>query len=192
MIVCGIADRAVSGHQNFVLRSEFTGTVQSGNTDRRNPTGPSHDDFTQFEEATLWPVCQSVGHGTCCHITGRAVLNECPSSVSAFLVHIRDDQIIEASISNVSARLHDRRRIVMSGDPAKYRYLCRVSYWKWYTPEQSSPRHRQSQFRLNFMTKYRVSHIRCSTALHERDCVACPRREQGKATLRRLAALKTR
>jgi hypothetical protein len=39
--------------------------------------------------------------------------------------------------------------------------------------------------------KYRVSHIRCSTARHERDCAACSRREQGKATLRRLAAVKT-
>jgi hypothetical protein len=38
---------------------------------------------------------------------------------------------------------------------------------------------------------YRVSHIRCSTARHERGCAACPRREQGKATLRRLAAVKT-
>jgi hypothetical protein len=39
---------------------------------------------------------------------------------------------------------------------------------------------------------YRVSHIRCSTARHERGCAACPRREQDKATLRRLAAVKTR
>jgi hypothetical protein len=35
-----------------------------------------------------------------------------------------------------------------------------------------------------------VSHIRCSTARHERGCAACPRHEQGKATLRRLAAVK--
>jgi hypothetical protein len=39
---------------------------------------------------------------------------------------------------------------------------------------------------------YRVSHIRSSTARHERGCAACPRHEQGKATLRRLAAVKTR
>jgi hypothetical protein len=39
---------------------------------------------------------------------------------------------------------------------------------------------------------YRVSHIRCSTAPHERGCAACPRREQDKTTLRRLAAVKTR
>jgi hypothetical protein len=40
--------------------------------------------------------------------------------------------------------------------------------------------------------KYRVSNIRCSTVQHERGCAACPRSEQGKATLRRLAAVKTR
>jgi hypothetical protein len=40
-------------------------------------------------------------------------------------------------------------------------------------------------------TKYRVSHIRCSTARHERGCAACPRHEQGKVTLRRLVAVKT-
>jgi hypothetical protein len=40
--------------------------------------------------------------------------------------------------------------------------------------------------------RYTVSHIRCSTARHERSCAACQRREQGKATLRRLAAVKTR
>jgi hypothetical protein len=39
---------------------------------------------------------------------------------------------------------------------------------------------------------YRVSHIRCSTARHARGCAACPRREQGKETLKRLAAVKTR
>jgi hypothetical protein len=39
---------------------------------------------------------------------------------------------------------------------------------------------------------YRVSHIRCSTARHESRCAARPRREQGKATLRRLAVVKTR
>jgi hypothetical protein len=39
---------------------------------------------------------------------------------------------------------------------------------------------------------YRVSHIRCSTARHARGCAACPRREQDKATLRRLAEVKTR
>jgi hypothetical protein len=39
---------------------------------------------------------------------------------------------------------------------------------------------------------YRVSHIGCNTARHEKDCVACPRCEQDKATLRRLAAIKTR
>jgi hypothetical protein len=39
---------------------------------------------------------------------------------------------------------------------------------------------------------YRVSHIRYNTGGHERGCAACPRREQGKATLRRLAAVKTR
>jgi hypothetical protein len=38
----------------------------------------------------------------------------------------------------------------------------------------------------------RVSHIRCRTARHERGCAACPRREQGKATLKRLAVVKTR
>jgi hypothetical protein len=37
-----------------------------------------------------------------------------------------------------------------------------------------------------------VSHIRCTTARHERGCAASPRREQGKAALRRLAAVKTR
>jgi hypothetical protein len=37
-----------------------------------------------------------------------------------------------------------------------------------------------------------MSHIRCSTARHERGCAACPRREQGKATLRRLASVETR
>jgi hypothetical protein len=42
------------------------------------------------------------------------------------------------------------------------------------------------------MTKYRVSYIRCSRACHERGCAACPQREQGKATLRRLAVVKTR
>jgi hypothetical protein len=36
--------------------------------------------------------------------------------------------------------------------------------------------------------EYRVSRIRCSTVRHERGYAACPRREQGKATLRRLAA----
>jgi hypothetical protein len=39
---------------------------------------------------------------------------------------------------------------------------------------------------------YRVSHIRCSTARHKRGCAACPQREQSKATLRRLAVVKTR
>jgi hypothetical protein len=39
---------------------------------------------------------------------------------------------------------------------------------------------------------YRVFHIRCSTARHERGYAACPRREQGKATLRGLATVKTR
>jgi hypothetical protein len=39
---------------------------------------------------------------------------------------------------------------------------------------------------------YRVSHIRCSTTRHERGCAACPRYEQGKATLRRSAGVKTR
>jgi hypothetical protein len=39
---------------------------------------------------------------------------------------------------------------------------------------------------------YKVSHIGCSTARHEKGCAACPQREQGKATLRRLAAVKTR
>jgi serine/threonine protein kinase len=39
---------------------------------------------------------------------------------------------------------------------------------------------------------YRVSHIRCNTVRYERGCSACPRREQGKATLRSLAAVKTR
>jgi hypothetical protein len=40
--------------------------------------------------------------------------------------------------------------------------------------------------------RYRASHIRCSTARHERGCAACLRREQGKAILRRLVAVKTR
>jgi hypothetical protein len=39
---------------------------------------------------------------------------------------------------------------------------------------------------------YRVSHIKCNTARHERGRAACPLREQGKATLRRLAAVNTR
>jgi hypothetical protein len=39
---------------------------------------------------------------------------------------------------------------------------------------------------------YRVSHIRCSTAHHEKGCTACPQREQGKAARRRLTAVKTR
>jgi hypothetical protein len=39
---------------------------------------------------------------------------------------------------------------------------------------------------------YRVSHIRCSTARHEKGCTACPRREQGKGTLKRSVAVKTR
>jgi hypothetical protein len=40
--------------------------------------------------------------------------------------------------------------------------------------------------------RYRVSHIRCSTARHERGWAPCPRREQGKATLGRFVAVKTR
>jgi hypothetical protein len=39
---------------------------------------------------------------------------------------------------------------------------------------------------------FRMSSIRCSTTHHERGWVACLRREQDKATLRRLAAVKTR
>jgi aspartate kinase len=39
---------------------------------------------------------------------------------------------------------------------------------------------------------YRASDIRCSTARHEKGCAACARREQGKVTIRRLAAVKTR
>jgi hypothetical protein len=39
---------------------------------------------------------------------------------------------------------------------------------------------------------YRVSYIRCSTARHERGCAACQRREQSKATLRRMAEVKAR
>jgi hypothetical protein len=39
---------------------------------------------------------------------------------------------------------------------------------------------------------YRMSHIRCDTARHEKDCAACPRREQGKTSLRRLTAVKAR
>jgi hypothetical protein len=39
---------------------------------------------------------------------------------------------------------------------------------------------------------YRVFHIRCSTVHHDRGCAACPWREQGKVTLRKLAAAKTR
>jgi hypothetical protein len=41
-------------------------------------------------------------------------------------------------------------------------------------------------------SQYRVSHIRRSTARYERGCATDRRREQGKATLRRLAAVKTR
>jgi meckelin len=44
----------------------------------------------------------------------------------------------------------------------------------------------------NMMVFYRVSHIRCSTTRHEKGCAAGPRREQGRATLRKLAAVKTR
>jgi hypothetical protein len=40
--------------------------------------------------------------------------------------------------------------------------------------------------------KYKMSHIRCGTVRHERGCAACPGCEQGKSTLRRLAAVKTR
>jgi hypothetical protein len=44
---------------------------------------------------------------------------------------------------------------------------------------------------IGYMNRnYRVTHIRCSITHHERGCVAHPRREQGKATLRRLAAIK--
>jgi hypothetical protein len=55
-----------------------------------------------------------------------------------------------------------------------------------------SPVMTQSPSRLLISLIYRVSHIRCSTAPHERGCAACLRREQGKEILRRLAAVKTR
>jgi hypothetical protein len=38
----------------------------------------------------------------------------------------------------------------------------------------------------------RVSHIRWSTARYERGCAACPQHEQGKVTLKRFDAVKTR
>jgi hypothetical protein len=52
-----------------------------------------------------------------------------------------------------------------------------------------------SQTDLRFVSSrsmYRVFHIRCNTARHERDWTAYPRREQDRETLRRLAEVKIR
>jgi hypothetical protein len=64
---------------------------------------------------------------------------------------------------------------------------------RWYFERLYDRILEKKRWRIELLVEnYRVSHIKCSTAHHERGRAACPRREQGKATLRRLAIVKIR